>query len=316
MSKAAKSKVSLFLSFLILLSYSCEEPIDLDIAVPDAQIVVTSNFSPSQSFQVTISKSKYILSPEANEYVNNATVRITDAQGNSLEELQLNNARIPYYQSKRITPQSGQFYRIEVDIPEQLPISAESTIPYPVPLKSIRMDTLEMFGSEEDMIYKIAVTVQFDDPIGVQDYYHLSLYNQVPASEETPLEGFQDDETIGHTLTPLTPLESDEANPSIVFHYEEGGVLFTDEDFDGRQVALKFYSLLNITDALEKGNVVGELRTVTKDYYLYHTSLSRQIANKDRPFAEPITVYSNIENALGVFAGYATYRDSTSILTR
>jgi len=114
--------------------------------------------------------------------------------------------------------------------------------------------------------------------------------------------------TEGNTLTPLMPLESDKNNPAVTFHFEDGGVLFTDEDFDGQKATLTFYSLLSFNNAAHQGKVVGELRTVSKDYYLYHTSLSRQIANKDRPFVEPISVYSNIENGLGIFSGYTVYR--------
>ncbi len=293
---------------------SCEEPVDLDIAILPPQIVVNSNFAPGQPFQVAITKSKNVLSAEAEEYVNDAEVRIFSSQGKELDKLQLKHFQHPFYESRRLQPESGKAYRLEVTVPGYPQLIAEDVVPFPVALETIEMDTIETFGEIDERVYKVEINVGFTDPIGAQDYYHLSLYNQVldPIDEHVPMSGF-DETSSEDDLVPLTPLENDNNNPAITFHYEEGGVLFTDEDFDGQKAGLKFYSLISLNNEAKMGKVVGILRTVSKDYYLYHTSLSRQIANKDRPFVEPISVYSNIDNGLGIFSGYALYRDSVSI---
>lgn len=312
------NRILFLFTFGVFFVTSCEEPVDLDIVVQEPQIVVTSNFAPGTPFKVTVTKSRNVLANEADEFVNNATVRIFSAQGKELDKLPLNNFHTPFYESKRLMPESGKAYRLQVDIPNKPTVVAEDIVPLPVALTAIELDTLEIFGAAEDKIYKVSVDVHFTDPIGEQDYYHLSLFNHVDDSEEenTPMDGLNGSST-GRTsakkLSPLMPLESDENNPSVIFHFEDGGVLFTDEDFDGQKATLTFYSLLSFDNETHQGKVVGELKTVSKDYYLYHTSLSRQIANKDRPFVEPISVYSNIENGLGIFSGYAVYRDSVSI---
>lgn len=312
------NRIIFLLTFGVFFATSCEEPVDLDIAIQEPQIVVTSNFAPGEPFKVTVTKSRNVLSSEADEFVNNAVVRIFSSQGKELDKLTLNNFHTPFYESKRITPESGKAYRLQVEVPEKPMIVAEDIVPLPVALTAIEMDTIEIFGAAAEQIYKVSIDVHFTDPIGAQDYYHLSLFNHMEDSEEgnTPMDGF-DGSSTGRTgaqiLTPLMPLESDKNNPPVIFHFEDGGVLFTDEDFDGQKTTLTFYSLLNFNNEAHQGKVVGELRTVSKDYYLYHTSLSRQIANKDRPFVEPINVYSNIENGLGIFSGYALYRDSVSI---
>ncbi len=305
--------IFILLTFGLLFATSCEEPVDLDIAIQEPQIVVNSNFAPGQPFRVSLTKSKNVLTTEAEEFVNNAVVKVFDPQGVELDELRLINFRTPYYESRSLSPESGKVYRLEISIPGQPQIIAEDIVPLPVALKAIEMDTIEIFGEVDERIYKVEIDVNFEDPIGAQDYYHLSLYNHIDdGSMESMFDG--DGPNDGKKrLAPLMPLESDKANPAVTFHYEDGGVLFTDEDFDGQEASLKFYSLLSLNNEAHKGKVVGELRTVSKAYYLYHTSLSRQIANKDRPFVEPISVYSNIENGLGIFSGYAQYRDSVSI---
>lgn len=293
---------------------SCEEPVDLDIAVLPPKIVVNSNFVPGQPFQVSITKSKNVLSTETEEYVNDAEVRIFSSQGKELDKLQLKHFQHPFYESRRLQPESGKGYRIEVEVPGYPQLIAEDIVPFPVALENIEMDTIETFGAIDERVYKVEINVGFTDPIGAQDYYHLSLYNEVldPVDENVPMNGF-DENNSEDKLVPLMPLENDKDNPTVTFHYEDGGILFTDEDFDGQKAGLKFYSLISLNNEAKMGKVIGVLRTVSKDYYLYHTSLSRQIANKDRPFVEPISVYSNIENGLGIFSGYAVYRDSVSI---
>jgi len=293
---------------------SCEEPVDLDIAILPPQIVVSSNFTPGQPFQVSITKSKNVLSAEAAEYVNDAEVRIFSSQGKELDKLQLKHFQHPFYESRSLQPENGKGYRLEVTVPGYPQLIGEDIVPFPVALETIEMDTIETFGEIDERVYKVEINVGFTDPIGAQDYYHLSLYNQVldPVEDKGPISGF-DEATSENGLVPLMPLENAEDNPAVTFHYEDGGILFTDEDFDGQKAGLKFYSLISLNNEAKMGKVVGILRTVSKGYYLYHTSLSRQIANKDRPFVEPISVYSNIEEGLGIFSGYALYRDSVSI---
>ncbi len=297
----------------MIFAVSCEESIDLDLNIQAPRIVVNSHFTSGVPFQLTISKSKDVLSVKPEEFVKNASVKIRDERGKMLEELQLNDSGIPFYQSNRMQPQAGRSYRLEINIPQSPILIAEDIVPIAIPLKKIQLDTVESFSSKEGMFYKIEVQVDFDDPLNTENYYHLSLYNQETIRTEgngVPMDGFT--EQGEENLSPLSPLESHEGNPAVIFHYDNGGVLFTDKDLDGQSIKLKFYSLLDKSNN-QTGKVVGELRNVSKAYYLYHTSVSRQIANKDRPFAEPVTIYSNVDNGLGVFAGYALFRDSVFI---
>ncbi|MCB0476306.1 MAG: DUF4249 family protein [Flavobacteriaceae bacterium] len=57
-----------------------------------------------------------------------------------------------------------------------------------------------------------------------------------------------------------------------------------------------------------------EFRTVSEDYYLYHSSITRQNYSEGSSFAEPVFVYNNIENGHGVFAGFNTSVDSVLLV--
>jgi len=160
------NRIILLLTFGAFFATSCEEPVDLDIAIQEPQIVVTSNFAPGEPFKVTVTKSRNLLTNEADEFVNNAVVRIFSSQGKELDKLPLNNFHTPFYESKKIAPESGKAYRLQVEVPGKSTILAEDIVPLPVALTAIKMDTIEIFGEAVEQIYKVAIDVHFTDPIG------------------------------------------------------------------------------------------------------------------------------------------------------
>lgn len=47
-----------------------------------------------------------------------------------------------------------------------------------------------------------------------------------------------------------------------------------------------------------------EVVGMSEDYYKYQKSYINQVTNLSNPFSSTIEVYSNIENGVGIFAGY------------
>jgi hypothetical protein len=47
------------------------------------------------------------------------------------------------------------------------------------------------------------------------------------------------------------------------------------------------------------------LLSVSESYFRYLKATEFQENNEDNPFATPVQVYNNIENGLGIFAGYS-----------
>jgi Domain of unknown function (DUF4249) len=48
-----------------------------------------------------------------------------------------------------------------------------------------------------------------------------------------------------------------------------------------------------------------ELRAITPEYYRYYKSQELYADAQGNPFAEPITVYTNIREGYGIFAAYS-----------
>jgi hypothetical protein len=56
--------------------------------------------------------------------------------------------------------------------------------------------------------------------------------------------------------------------------------------------------------------IVVSLMSLSEDYFKYKLSLEKYQETAGDPFAQPVQVYSNVENGFGIFGGYSVYRDS------
>ena len=59
--------------------------------------------------------------------------------------------------------------------------------------------------------------------------------------------------------------------------------------------------------------IIVKLLTISQDIYRYIIShnLNEQVGGD--PFAQPVQVYSNVENGLGLFSGYTVYTDTLTL---
>ena len=90
------------------------------------------------------------------------------------------------------------------------------------------------------------------------------------------------------------------------------------EDHHGEIKALEFeipfYDESGYEDGYDWSYKISGIRiylhNISKSYYYYRTSLELYQNTSGNPFAQPVQVYSNIENGFGIFAGsQITYFD-------
>jgi hypothetical protein len=90
-----------------------------------------------------------------------------------------------------------------------------------------------------------------------------------------------------------------------------GYTLFTDDIFNGKTYDLKFNLNDDITYYFQEMNtnhlgfyvITVELQSLSQDVYYYMKSLSLSNANSGGLFMEPVPIYNNIDNGLGIFGG-------------
>jgi hypothetical protein len=77
----------------------------------------------------------------------------------------------------------------------------------------------------------------------------------------------------------------------------------TDKVFNGKEklITLRTRGQLH-------GNIMVELKTLSRDFYDYEITSDIQWKSDGDPLAQPINVYDNITNGFGIFAGYSSSR--------
>ena len=188
---------------------------------------------------------------------------------------------------------SGSNYRIEAEHPDYASVYAEQSMPNAISIDDFEYTpdgTVDQFGEPADRF-----KVTFTDRSGETNYYLVNAQLQQSF--------FNGNDTITYTQV----VELMTLDPSIVYGYSEdsyvGFPMISDAAFPGKKYDLLFnaYQLF-----LEEGDEIKiELKTITRERYLYLLSLKGQYDSEDNPFAEPVTVLSNIENGNGAFGAEA-----------
>ncbi len=302
---------TLFIFVLFLLALACERPLEISIDEPDPQLVVNSNFTANKEMQVWVSQTQSVLDPSPTLYLLDATVNLYKAE-QFLQKLRLINEKgqaRPYYTTINFQPEINVDYTIKVDAPGFESVEAISKIPEKIDIQSIRVsDYLIEKNPEGEALYTFSVTIGFTDPAETANYYHLNLFQQI---YDYTLE--DQDTLLGSSV--FLPIQFNQIiDNNFILAYFDGGVLFEDTPFDGNIVSYSFPISFSIP-SLEKtpGKLIVELRSTTQEYYLYQRSLSQQQENPGAPFAEPVSLYNNIVNGQGIFAGYSTSLDSIRV---
>lgn len=295
-------KYSLFL-FFVLSVVSCDE--DRFTAVKKIEfpehtpvLAVTSHLGAPSSNpdntlipQAFISPSKGILDNNEFELIDDATVKLMK-DGNLFYELEYQESDGNYYYYGPTMEITGGTYTLEVDAPGYDPVKATQTLPSKPEVVSATYDFETVpydFYSDLYDLFKIKIQ---DDP-DQENYYAFDVHFEVKNTtfNQVYLRHAYDIESDD----PL--FEGDDYNGQL-------GAILPDISFNGNSydVRLLLQSRF-ITDTDEEIQaVIVDVKSVTKDYYIYERSIELSNDAQDNPFAEPVLVHTNMENGLGIFS--------------
>ncbi len=289
---------------------TCERPVDLQIKDPDARILLSSAFTLGEKVRVEVSKTQNLFDYSAPEYLADAKVSLYQDE-KLIEELVLivpSLERIrPYFTTSFFEPLPSIVYTIKAEVNGFDDVFAHSFVPESVPVTQFEVSNLVLNPGSESfrMLYEYDILFDFEDPIEQNNYYHLNIFQEL--LQYTLNDG--GDTVITDKTWVRANIDID--SPNVVADAMQGGLLLKDHPFeDGYQFQLS----VEITPEFQLlGKAFVELRTVSKEYYLFYSTFSRRQNQKDGPFSDPITVFNNIENGQGYFAGYNISQDSVSI---
>lgn len=159
---------SLFaISALALILASCTKEITLPLQNESNKVVIEANVNEG-SGPHTVRLSRSVSFTAANEFpgINDATVTLTDDQGHS-EQLTLTGNGL--YTTSLLEGVQGRSYQLHVGV-DGNSYTASCAMPYHVPLDTVRIDSLQIFGDYQKLIF-----VACADPAGVQNNYRYLL---------------------------------------------------------------------------------------------------------------------------------------------
>ena len=288
-----------FLLSVSLIYISCEKVIPFEGDVNTPKLVINSVFESDSTFKVHVSSSRSVIDTSSFENIDDAVVTIKDVNGNVIEVL---NHVVNGFYKGQVLPEENTTYILKVNHPNYADITASDSLPSPIIINSVDTSTiLDPINGN-----RLRISMNFDDPGNNQNYYLLETYS---VNEYLIVENL---DTIEYELdtTKQFMVLTDEVFQNGGSPWRDQG-LFNDLLFNGQNKTLE----IEIPNENWSGSEDGYdwsyktltlrlyLHNITISYYYYRTSLELFQNASGNPFAQPVQVYSNIENGFGVFAG-------------
>lgn len=300
----------LVLPFILL--FSCIKEVDISDFDKEDKLVIGSYPIADSTFKVYLSKTRNRLDT-LKYFVNDADVKLYDQNNILLETLQ--NTGGGLYTSGSAKVEKGKTYKIETNYNNEI-VTAEDFIPERIIVSEIKHTGNFIYDEEGFSSYEIQI--QIEDNPEIENFYE--ILSEIKYTDSLFFGGwFTEEFYMKYTknyLSSVDPVFLNEDYSNIGIYSAN---IFSDKDFQSANQKIKFfYSAFNLNDeSLLIDHILKiELRTVSKNYYLYKKSLIKHLDNQNSDFwygvANPVQLYSNVKNGYGIFAGFSTYSDSIS----
>ncbi|MDR2840694.1 MAG: DUF4249 domain-containing protein [Paludibacter sp.] len=323
-----KKLFNILLLLPVLTLFQCENPIDFDLDLVESKLVLQSLLTSTENVSVQLSASRFFLD-ESDKFrkINNATILlfkddvIIDTLHRSAED------EGGYYFSDYI-PQAGDHLKLQAAAPGFESVESEITVvalPNLVSAEVLdikcRAQTVEWLISHQPyrtyidtVIYYLTanITLTIADTPEIDEYYNIILYlktNYIDGTSELTRFPFESKNIV---------FSSNEVNVDMFGGGEmaKNYNIFSDELFAGRNYSItvnlpeNFYSYFWPESITKSQYLIVELHSVSKDYYFYRLTAAKAYNGMDMGgmFGEPVQVYSNVKNGIGVVGSYNVVR--------
>jgi len=289
-----KTLIAFITSGLVFFILACTQIVDVDVPISQPKIVVNSLFNPDSVWVVSVSTSRNILDNGSFGFPSGAEVTILDENEMLVSKLhQINEGDFGRYKGifrSDEKPESGKLYTVRVIAPNNPIVTSKGKAPEAISITQLEIDSLN----------DISFQVTFNDPVSQVNYYLFRVQMRVVREYSRYRSDIQQFEMVRDTSNIQIPLY--ESSTNLLGNNET--LVITDTKFNGKLTTLKFYTYGSwYTEVLEAGLVTYSL---SEEYYKYLTTLDLQRSTDGDPFAQPVKVFTNVNNGLGIFAGYST----------
>lgn len=286
------SKRIIYSVVLILLLSGCEQFLEVDLPGQEPKLVVNALLEPDDTLKVFLTKSNGIL--EGREYndkfepVKNANVIFSMNTGN-LVKLNYLEKSSPfgteaYYYLTNPLLKANENYTITAVSPGLSQVQSSLIYPENVPIKELTYKNLGPSGTSENYDL-IEFTLKFEDLPG-KNYYEIK--GDFFGVSTIKANNFYQGELYPAPVNPLYKRNM----------WYGSGLLFNDLLLRGKDSEMVFRTTLPRNADLK---VTVTLSHVSESYFLYEETAGLQSQTRDDFFSQPVLVYTNVVNGLGIF---------------
>ena len=289
----------------VTLLSSCEKEIELKTKSSKC-IVVNALITENEPIEVSVYSGVDFVGRNSSQWLENATLAVY-SNGELLEEISGMNTDSSYRTS--VVPVVGETYTIKVDCQRYPSATATATVPNKLQVKVLQADSVRMFvESNGHKTYESSgeVEMSITDTTSELRYYLLTItgYYYFMKNPDDIKSKWLTPEYNNATAQPtsMSDILTHLFESADVKEIEEKDyILLSNQNWRGKSTTLRFGLSHNST-------IPSDITVMSFDeeYYKYFISKELQQSSEedDIMFGEPVNIYSNVKNGLGLFAGY------------
>lgn len=272
-----------FFAFIILslFVFSCSKEVEIDWQNDSQKYVIGCLFTSDETMKLFAFKTSYVLD-DTTFFADGLDVEIYKNETLAWSGSGTGQGEYPI----PVYAEADTKFKIILKDKNGLTISAEDNIP-----RNVLIDKATYLFPVYEDIYGSKfgkVSLSFQDEAKDKNFYELVILNKDSSINQS------------FNITSSVITLNNESDPN-----SPGTILFTDELFNGQQLDLNIF-----VNSYDEPIIV--LKNVSCNYYEYRKSLETHFYNQnvDRENiyelfkGDPIELYSNVTNGLGIFAGY------------
>jgi len=307
-----KMKTAIFVSGVLalgLIALSCEKDLELELKEKEGQLVLFSFLTPDSVFNVHLSKSVAHFSVDDFEriYEGNVTVYKNDRI--------VDDFIFPFGQSwvfrDSIDISEGDAFRVEAVDGEGQQISGETIVPGAVPLTLADDASTILIDQPGDSQREVlSCRLEISDPESENNFYQLLVFEEICSVNGQDTTCVRSNIDYPKNDRVFYVREQEE---SLIGRVDFEGC-FSDHLFNGETYELNVQLPVEYALPPSGSSVTRKIQFVlishTRAYYNYLRSRVVAEYGYELPVVDPIRIYSNVKNGLGVVAAYSASSDS------
>lgn len=292
-----KYTVLIFFISAVLVSISCKKEIDVTIPASERKLVLNAVLQLDENIAAQAFLSSHVQDNNpAYKVLEGAQIKCYENE-NYIGDLLLNSEANIFQIDHQV--RAGMNYKFEMEYQDFTKVFGETEVIDTVSIVSF--DSVRV-GKDQFGWETLHAEVKFNDPANIKNYYCLRVVQFIDNPDE------YDDYT--YSLYVMT-------NDPVVDHASYNELYFTDDYFDGKSYAVNVQ-----LDPYELGYYLSDGVFVEDEYsefseteiytYVILESMSESMYNYSKsvtiykesddfgPFSQPVAIYNNIENGLGI----------------